>query len=69
MGSDAFRSLFRLYQSKTRMSEQVEMLEQLKRQLSGSADDTASSSTAAANPSLGFQVFRLFAVIHSGLRL
>lgn len=53
MGSDAFRSLFTLYQSKTKVSDQVQMLEQLKRRLSESADNgTSFDGTAepAANP-------------------
>ena len=53
MGSDAFRSLYTLYQSKTRMSEHIELLEQLKRRLSATetSEHVAGSSSANTEPS------------------
>ena len=53
MGSDAFRSLYTLYQSKTRVSEHIELLEQLKRHLSEGegSEHVAGRSDASTEPS------------------
>lgn len=53
MGSDAFRSLYALYQSKTRVSEHIELLEQLKGRLSegDGSEHVAGRSGASTEPS------------------
>lgn len=59
MGSDAFRSLFTLYQTKTKVADQVEQLEQLQRRLSQDIAESSSlvdSQTHVSNPQVQFEL-------------
>ena len=59
MGSDAFRSLFTLYQSKKRVSEQIQMLDQLRSSTDEDWPNSVGASSSNAALDASFQVGNL----------